>query len=170
MTQENIILTGFMGCGKTTVGKLLALDLTYDFVDTDRLIEARAGLTIPEIFSTLGEQFFRSKEREITRELSLKKGQVISTGGGLILDSENRRNLTRSGTVVCLVATPAEILKRISDSGETTRPLLQTSNPLERIIELIEQRKKSYQRFHQIDTTNRTPQEITVLIKELLPL
>lgn len=167
MLPPNIILTGFMGCGKTTVGKLLAEELDYRFIDTDQLIEQKFGMTVPEIFSTHGEACFRNAEKQIAAELSKSGGQVISTGGGLMLDPENKKSLGASGRVVCLIATPEEIYRRISTADQTERPLLEAENPLERINELISERRKGYEQFHQIDTTGKSPGDIVQTIRKL---
>jgi shikimate kinase len=161
MSRTNIILTGFMGCGKTTVGSLLAKKLNYDFIDTDQLIEKRSGMTVQEIFATRGEKEFRAMESALARELGEGEGMVVATGGGLMLNPENVAALKANGRVFCLVATPAEILKRISSGKNNRRPLLETADPMARIIELIKEREKSYSRFIQVNTSGRSPNEIT---------
>jgi shikimate kinase len=161
MRRTNIILTGFMGCGKTTVGRMLAQALNYDFIDTDHLIEERCGMAVQEIFATKGEKTFRHMESDIARELGEREGLIVSTGGGMMLNPENVAALSANGRVFCLVATPEEIFTRISSDKNAKRPLLDTADPLERIIELIQQRKKSYKQFNQITTSGKSPQEIT---------
>lgn len=161
MSRTNIILTGFMGCGKTTVGRLLAQELNYDFTDTDQLIEERFKMTVQEIFATKGEKAFREMESEIAHELGRQEGRVISTGGGMMLNAHNVAALCGNGYVFCLVATPEEIFKRISSDGKNNRPLLDTSKPLERISQLIKERQKGYRQFTQINTSGKNPQEIT---------
>jgi shikimate kinase len=161
MSRTNIILTGFMGCGKTTVGRMLAKALDYDFTDTDQLIEERFGMTVQKIFATRGEKAFRDMESEIARELGGAEGMIVSTGGGMMLNGHNVAALSGNGRVFCLVATPEEIFKRISSDRENNRPLLQTSNPLERISQLIKEREQSYRQFTQISTSGKNPQEIT---------
>ena len=104
--NKNIIFTGFMGTGKTTVGKLVAEKLGRQFIDTDELIEERQGMSIPEIFKHLGEAAFRTMEADIAQELGKKEGLVISTGGRLMLDPSNVAALSVNGRVFCLVATP----------------------------------------------------------------
>ena len=110
MDRPNIVLTGFMGTGKTTVGKKIAQQLAYDFVDTDELIQERAGKTVPEIFQEMGEVAFREMEAAVARELAGRQGIVISTGGRLMLDPDNAAALSSTGRVFCLVATPEDIL------------------------------------------------------------
>jgi shikimate kinase len=161
MSRTNIILTGFMGCGKTTVGRMLAKELDYDFIDTDQLIEERFSMTVQKIFATRGEKAFRDMESEIARELGGAEGMIVSTGGGMMLNGHNVAALSGNGRVFCLVATPEEIFKRISSDRENNRPLLQTSNPLERISQLIKEREQSYRQFTQISTSGKNPQEIT---------
>ena len=160
MRKPNIILTGFMGSGKTTVGNLLAGQLDYDFVDTDHVIEQRVGMTVQELFRTQGEAVFREMEAALARELGAKEGLVVSTGGRLMLDPENAKALGDTGRVFCLVATPEEIFKRISTDGGAKRPLLATANPMDRIIELLQERQDGYCRFFQIVTTGHSPEEV----------
>lgn len=160
MSKSNIILTGFMATGKTSVGKILAKQLNYEFVDTDELIVERSGKTVAEIFRDEGEGAFRKMESEIARELGEKEGLVISTGGRLVLDPENAAALGRSGWIFCLVATPKEIFDRVSKDKEVKRPLLESPDPLQRIEELFRQRQKDYDRFPQIMTSGKTPDEV----------
>ena len=162
MSRQNIILTGFMATGKTTVGKLLAEQLGYEFVDTDALIVQRSGMTVAEIFREKGETAFRKMESELTRELGNKEGMVISTGGRLMLDPSNAAALSRRGRVFCLVATPEEICARVSKDKHMKRPLLDTPNPLQRIVGLMEQREEDYGRFPQMVTSEKTPDEVTM--------
>lgn len=158
--KTKIILTGFMGTGKTTVGKLLADHLNYGFIDTDELIETRNNRSISEIFQEFGEEAFRKIERDIVKEVAELDGVVISTGGRLMLDPENVNALSRNSRVLCLVATPDEILSRVSDDQEHKRPLLSVPNPKERIVELLQERNDKYRRFPQIATNERNPNDI----------
>lgn len=164
--RKNIILTGFMGTGKTTVGKLLAAELGYEFIDTDKVIETRCGRSITEIFRESGEDTFRSMEADLVRELAEQEGLVIATGGRLMLDPVNAAALSRKGLVFCLAATPKEILSRVMKK-KRSRPLLNVPEPGERIIELLAQRADGYRRFYQVMTDDKTPREIT---KELINL
>jgi shikimate kinase len=100
--KKNIILTGFMGTGKTRVGRAVAGQLGMSFLDTDREIEDREGSSISDIFSRFGEAHFRNLEKSLCREIAGRKGLVIATGGGMALDPENRRLLNSIGIVVCL--------------------------------------------------------------------
>lgn len=166
--NKNIILTGFMGTGKTTVGKLLAKKLNRDFVDTDQLIESRQGLTIPEIFTSLGEPAFRQMEADIAQELGEKEGLIISTGGRFMLDPANVAALSRKGRVFCLVATPQEILSRLEHDKENRRPLLDVPNPSEQIVELLQERKRGYQRFLKLATDDKQPTDVTENLLEFI--
>ncbi|MBU1566912.1 MAG: shikimate kinase [Proteobacteria bacterium] len=167
MTRPNIILTGFMGSGKTTVGKLLARQLGYDFIDTDHLIEQRCGMTVQELFQTKGEKIFRIMEADIARELGAGQGMVVSTGGKLMLEPENAQALSASGSVFCLVASPEETLRRVSVDKGAKRPLLDTANPMDRIVGLLQERQVYYNSFCQIVTTGKFPEEVTENVLEI---
>lgn len=160
MDNKNIILTGFMGTGKTTTGKLLAKKLKREFIDTDLLIEARQGLTIPEIFAQFGEPAFRRMEAEIAQELGEKEGLIISTGGRFMLDPANVAALSSKGRVFCLVASPQAILARLQNDKNNCRPLLDVPNPSEHIVELLQEREKGYQRFVTLTTDNKQPADV----------
>jgi shikimate kinase len=160
MPKANIILTGFMGTGKTTVGKLLAHRLGYRFVDTDELIQERSGKTIPEIFQEMGESAFRRMEAEIARELAAGEGLVVATGGRLMLDPENAEVLGRRGRVFCLQAAPEEIVARVTGDAGVARPLLEGDDPLTRIRALLRERGAGYARFPQVWTSGSTPEEV----------
>jgi shikimate kinase len=157
---HNIILTGFMGTGKTTVGFLLAERLGYRFVDTDKVIETRCGRSIPTIFAELGEAAFREMEHEIALELADWAGLVISTGGRLMLDPVNAAELGRNGRIFCLTAAPEEILARLSADGGRKRPLLAGSDPAQRIAALLAERQEGYGRFEQVATDGKRPEEV----------
>ena len=159
MTRKNIVLTGFMGTGKSTVGRLLSERLAYKFVDTDALIVARAGRPIAEIFRYSGETAFRKWEAVVSRDLSVKDGFVIATGGRLMLDEANAAALGANAYVFCLTAAPEVIIARlIVDQG--VRPLLDVADPAGRVRELLAQRAEQYGRFPQIQTDDRKPMEI----------
>ncbi|HEY5662911.1 MAG TPA: shikimate kinase [Ilumatobacter sp.] len=157
---RNVILTGFMGTGKTTVGRLLADRLGFEFVDTDTLIESRHG-PIPGIFREHGEGGFRRLEREVADELAGRGRLVISTGGRLMVDDANAARLAATGEVFCLTATVDTILARVAaDGGATERPLLAGDDVRDRITGLLAERAAAYGRFRQIDTEGRSPAEI----------
>lgn len=157
-TGPNVILTGFMGTGKSTVGRRLARRLGRTFVDTDELIESRHG-PIPEIFAEHGEDRFRELERAVAAELAGQQGLVVSTGGRLLLDAANDATLGASGTVVCLVASPDELVRRL-EHGTADRPLLRDGDPRQRIEALLAERAEGYARFLQVRTDGRTPDEV----------
>jgi shikimate kinase len=161
MVKPNIILTGFMATGKTTVGKLLADQLGYEFVDTDELIAERSGQSIAEIFREKGEAVFREMEAAVASELGDKQGLVIATGGRLMLNQANAAALSIRGRVFCLVATPDEILVRVSNDKQVKRPLLEAADPMQRIIELMRERHQDYSHFSRIVTSGKTPEEVT---------
>ena len=162
MSRPNLILTGFMATGKTTVGKILAEQLSYTFVDTDELIARKTKMSIADIFSEKGEAFFRKLESDTALELSQKQGFVISTGGGFMLNPVNKALLGEKGHVFCLVATAQEIFRRVSNPSATKRPLLETANPLQRIEKLMREREPAYGDFTQISTSGKTPEEVVV--------
>ncbi len=156
----NVVLTGFMGTGKSTVGRLLAERLGYQFVDTDSLIEARHG-PIPEIFAEHGEGTFREIEREVAAELAESTGLVISTGGRMMVDAVNAKFLGKSGRVFCLTASVDTILYRVAPTGSVLkRPMLAGSDVRQRIGALLAERAEAYAAFEQIDTERRTPSEV----------
>lgn len=137
----NLILTGFMGTGKTTVGRLLARTLHLQFFDTDSEIEKRTGKAIKEIFAQEGEAAFRALEQRCADEWLPEFGAVIATGGGILTSAGMGEKLRSRGIVITLFATPETIFSR-TRSG--SRPLLKTENPIERIRELLAAREKDY--------------------------
>lgn len=139
----NIVLIGYMGSGKTSVGKYIAEKYGYDFLDTDFYIVEREGMSVNDIFTAKGEQYFRALETELLSELKEHlKNTVISTGGGLPLRRENSELLRKIGRVYYLSAAPDTIYERIKDC--TDRPLLAGSNPYEKICEMLEERHPLY--------------------------
>ena len=119
--MKNLVLTGFMGTGKTTVGKLIAKKLGYRFTDTDVEIEKQEGKTISELFELYGEDGFRDIESRVVAELGKKKNTVIATGGGVVLRKENMDNLRKNGVIVLLRTDLDTIVHRLAD--KTDRPL-----------------------------------------------
>jgi shikimate kinase len=156
----NVVLTGFMGTGKSTVGRILAELLGYEFVDTDDVIEARHG-PIETIFSERGEEAFRELEREVARELAERDRLVISTGGRLMLDPVNAATLRRA-RVFCLTASPETIAARVLDGPP--RPLLAGPSALARIRTLLAERAAGYAAFEQIPTDSLAPVDIAELL------
>lgn len=167
MLQMNIILTGFMGTGKSTVGRALAGHLGTTFIDTDQLIEERANCRITDIFARQGEDIFRCMEAEIAQELAAQHGLVIATGGGFFTNPENIKLLQQHGRILCLTATAEDILNRVQKQRHI-RPLLQHPNPLERIKYLLQEREPVYRRFPQITTSSQTVDQVVDTIINLL--
>ena len=156
-----------MGTGKTTVGRIVAARLGYEFVDSDEIIEAEHG-PIPDLFAAHGEARFRELEREVARDLAARRGLVIATGGGLMLDDRNVTALAASGAVVCLTADVDTIIDRTITPGGRARPLLAGDDPRTRVDELLVARAHAYGRFAQIDTSDSTPAEVADSIVELV--
>jgi len=163
--KGNIILIGFMGAGKSSIGSYWSEKKSRPLIDTDQLIEQEAGMSIPEIFKELGEERFREIESSVLEKLYEKADQtVISVGGGLPLREENRAVLARLGTVVFLRVKPETVLERLA--GDTTRPLLQAENKGARIRQLLEIRNPVYEQAAHlvIDVDDKAPEQI---IREL---
>ncbi|MCS7215593.1 MAG: shikimate kinase [Thermodesulfovibrio sp.] len=161
--RPNIILIGFMGTGKSTVGKLVSEKLRYIFIDIDELIEKTVGMKISEIFKRFGEARFRDIETEMIKLLIKKRGQVISTGGGVVLREENMLNLKKSGILFCLKANENTIFERIKNCKN--RPLIQVENPQERIKKLMDERRPFYEQADfVIDTNGLSPEEVAITI------
>jgi shikimate kinase len=166
-SQASLILVGFMGTGKSAVGKLLAEKLGKKFVDMDEILAARAGKPISRIFAEDGEPRFRAMERELVRELAGQANLVIATGGGVVLNPDNIRDFSRSGQVVCLSAAPAEILRRVGNS--TQRPLLNQPDPAAAIRQLLAKRQPLYDAIPlQVDTTGKTVAEVAAAVREII--
>ena len=141
--RTNLYLTGFMGTGKTSIGREVAKALRYRFVDSDRWIEKNCGMKIPEIFASKGEEWFREQEHRFVEEGHPDEGCVVACGGGLITVDRTRRALESKGLLVALFASPETVLLRTSRNKN--RPLLQTEDPETRIRELMAQRDPIYQ-------------------------
>ncbi len=160
----NIFLIGPMGVGKTTIGHYLSDHLKLDFIDSDHEIEKQAGVTIPMIFEFESELGFRRRERAVINELTQQNNIVLSTGGGVVLDKNNRRYLKKRGYVIYLSASVNELLERTSHSHN--RPLLQTGNPREKITNLLAERHPLYKMTSDyiIDTTQKSIRQVIKLI------
>ena len=159
--RKNIVLTGFMGSGKSSVGKHLAQKVSYRLLDTDRMIEKKAGRSISKIMEEEGEPAFRKMEQELLRELAnCPEHNVISTGGGLPIAEGNADLLKKAGFVVYLRTRPETVLKRLA--GDTTRPLLNGPDKEEKVRKLMEYREPiySYGCHLTIDTDGRGLMEI----------
>ncbi|MBI2399818.1 MAG: shikimate kinase [Deltaproteobacteria bacterium] len=165
-----IVLTGFMGTGKSTVGRLLAKRLGFGFLDLDELIEKEAGIPIKEIFSAHGEACFREFEsRAIKRLASSELGTalVVSTGGGAVVRELNRSLLRSFGVLVCLKASPEEILRRVGNRPE--RPLLYGPDREDKLHALLSERQAAYMDCDlEVDTTGLRPEEVAGIIQEYL--
>lgn len=152
---RNLVLIGFMGTGKSSVGRLVAESLHYSFLDTDQVIEARAGKTIREIFEQAGEPAFREWERRIVEELNQRKETVIATGGGLPAHQNNLSSLKKHALVICLWASPEKIFERVREHSH--RPLLNEPDPLEKIRRLLAEREPYYRQADVLVNTELRP-------------
>ncbi|MGI6574535.1 MAG: 3-dehydroquinate synthase [bacterium] len=165
--MENIVLIGFMGTGKSVVGRELAGQLGWRFIDIDREVEEKAGITISQIFERYGEDYFRQLEADTIRKVMAANKQVIATGGGAVLSADNRECMRARGIIVCLEATAQIILERIGK--ENHRPLLRNGDPWKRICQLKEQRETYYQKAdYTIDTASLTPKAVAQKIIEFI--
>lgn len=164
---NNIFLVGPMGAGKTCVGRQLAKALNCQFIDSDKEIEARTGVTIPTIFEIEGESGFRSRETQMIEELTERKNIVLATGGGAVLNADNRQHLKQRGCVIYLHASIDQLLKRTS--RDKNRPLLQTNNPRQKIEELMAHRDPLYRETadHIIDTNGKS---VKLVVDNILSL
>ena len=165
--MKNIILTGFMGTGKSVIGKQLAKVLGWEFRDTDLMIEQKESMSIPEIFKEKGEAYFRRVERGVVKGLAKTKDCVISTGGGAVMDRVNRLSLARNGLVIALEASADAILSRTQG---TDRPLLKRDVwSKQKIQKLLLTRRNAYAHSdHRMDTTNKQPEQIVSGIKSVM--
>jgi 3-dehydroquinate dehydratase I len=156
--MKNIVLVGFMGTGKTTVGQILAKRLRRRFIDIDGEIETNCGRPVSEIFKNEGEVFFRQQEQQVIKELLPEGDVVVATGGGAVLFAENVANLKKHGLLICLTATPDSIVGRVGTDG--TRPLLSAPNREETVARLLQERARHYQAADfTVDTSSLTPDE-----------
>ncbi len=164
---SSIILTGFMGTGKTTVGREVARWLDRPFVDMDAEIEARAGKSVPRIFAEDGEAAFRQMEAALCKELGARDGLVVATGGGALIDPANRAAMG-SGVIVCLTCTVDETLRRVRKSGRPDRPLLDVADPRAEIERLLESRRAAYGAIPwQIDSTGLSVAEVAARVVDM---
>ncbi|MBI5387889.1 MAG: shikimate kinase [Verrucomicrobia bacterium] len=160
---RNLALAGFMGTGKSSVGRFVAAQLCFRFVDTDHLIEQRASKTISEIFDHDGEPAFRALEGEVVQELAQREKTVISTGGGLIVNPANLASLKEHALVVCLCAPAETIYERVRYASH--RPLLRETEPLETIRRLLVQREPFYREADVlVSTDQRSVREVATHI------
>jgi shikimate kinase len=164
----NIVLTGFMCTGKTSVGIKLAEKLNFEYIDTDAEIEKMSGEKIVTIFKNYGEKFFRDLEYKVILEVSKKNYCVISTGGGVVLRKENIDNLRQNGVIVNLTATPETIFNRLKQQPDI-RPLLNKPEPLKEIITLMNTREQFYKDCDlQINTDNLSINDVVEKILDFV--
>lgn len=163
MEGRSIVLTGFMGTGKSTIGRLLAARTGRHFIDTDEQIEQRAGKTIAQIFAEEGSAAFRQQEAALAQELARQRGLVIATGGRLMLDEANAAALGTGNLVLCLSAPAETIVARVLADG-TRRPLLEVPDPAGRVADLLAERAEGYGQYPQIETDGRAPAEVVAEI------
>jgi shikimate kinase len=165
-SELNLVLTGFMGTGKTTAGQIVATRLGRPFIDMDAVIERRAGMTVAQLFETQGEIAFRQMERALCSELSRERGLVIATGGGALVDPANQEMMQQNGVVICLTATPEALLARLRGNGD--RPLLHAPDPEARLRELLSARAGAYAALpHHLDTSRLSPEQTAEAIIDL---
>lgn len=164
--MKAIALIGFMGAGKTSVGRLLAEKLEMKFVDLDELIEEKAKMTVLEIFRLRGENYFRKVEAETLKGALQVEDTVISTGGGSVIRSENREILRSKSIVIYLTAGAGDILKRVGNTGDS-RPLLNVDSPLHEIERLLEKRQPLYENVADI-TVDTTGMEINLIVDKVI--
>lgn len=166
--SENIYLVGLMGAGKTTIGKSLAKRLGLSFIDTDKEIESRTGVSIPTIFEIEGEDGFRKREAQIIAEMAARKGVVVATGGGGVLRQENRDNMRTSGFVIYLNVPPQTLWERTRH--DRNRPLLQVADPLLKLTQLFAVRDPLYREVASliVDGSRTSAQGVLqLLLKEI---
>jgi shikimate kinase len=164
--KNNIALIGFMGTGKTAVGRLLAERLGREFIELDALIEKKAGKTIPEIFAQEGEIAFRQLEIEATREAAAKENTVIACGGGVVLNQINIDRLRVNGVIVYFTASPEAILERTS-SDKDERPLLVAEDKAAKVKALLQFRKPFYERSADI-TVDTSKLEVAEVVERVM--
>ncbi|MEW6279614.1 MAG: shikimate kinase [Candidatus Eremiobacterota bacterium] len=166
MTRRNIYLVGFMGTGKTTIGRELARVMGRKFLDVDLELEKRLEMTVNEIFDTHGEEFFRTRERELAREVAAMTNRVVATGGGTIVDPDTFELFNQNGLLICLYTRREDLVGRLQRTDK--RPMLR-GDVEDRVEKLMEERKRIYDRVKiRIDTTELTPLTAARKIQELL--
>jgi shikimate kinase len=165
----NLILTGFMGTGKSVVGRRVAEILKIPFFDVDSTIKRQTGKSIADLFQQKGEAAFRTLESATIQELSMQEKAVIATGGGALMNPQNRQFLEKNGILVCLTAKTGTLLERLKD--DLTRPMLAGENMQERIERLMQERQAVYAMCPiQIVTDNKTIEQVTQeVIEKITP-
>jgi len=166
--KRNIYLVGFMGTGKSTIGKELAKLMGRKFLDMDALLETRLGAAIQDIFAQYGEKYFRAEERKLAFELAEESDKVIATGGGTVMDPDVLRTFKQKGVVICLLVEKELLVNRLGKIEK--RPILQDKGQ-EEIEALMEKRKAIYEKIPiKVDTTNLTPPQAAKKIVDVLKL
>jgi len=165
--MKNIVLVGFMGTGKSVVGKALAKQLKMNFINTDEIIRTLEKREIVAIFEDSGEEYFRRVEKEVVKEASERDSVVIAAGGGVVLAEENMKNLKSKGVIICLTADPEVIYARTKKHRH--RPILNVEDPIAKIRELLDKRAHFYAKAdYQVDTSGKSVKEVTEEIKKIL--
>lgn len=162
--KRNIILTGFMGCGKSTIGRLTSSLTGFEYIDMDMLIQRQHSMSVSEIFEVYGENYFRKAERGICKLCSLISSYIIATGGGVIKDEDNMHNLSRNGVIVYLSSSPGKIYSNLKH--DNSRPLLSGGNKLEKITQMLNERTPLYEKYAEIciDVSNTFPENAAKLL------
>lgn len=168
----NVYLVGFMGTGKTTIGRELAKTMGRKFVDVDLELEKRLGMTVNEVFEAHGEPYFRAQEKDLAMELAARGNRVVATGGGTILDQEIFQRFEESGLLICLYTERDNLVSRLKRTDK--RPLLKAPGPdevEEKVDRLMEERRAVYGRVRiRVDTTHLTPMTAARKIHDLLSM
>ncbi len=168
--RSNIVLIGFMGAGKTSVGRAVSEKMNYSFEDCDEIIKEKKSMSIEKIFSDYGEEYFRKLEYQTVLELSQLKKSIIATGGGVVLNKKNISNLKNSGIIIYLKASPLTIYRNITNDAKNhkDRPLLKNKNVYDRILALMKEREKMYNCYdYVIETDNLTIEETAEKILDI---
>lgn len=167
--KVKIVLIGFMGAGKSSVGRLLAKKLDWPFFDTDEMVEKQVGKPVPVIIRLQGEAAFRKVEKEAVRLVALSDKCVISTGGGVPLDEDNMNELRKDAVVLWLKVSPETVMKRIRDVS--ARPLIDPSNPLDSIQARLADREAAYGKATRtVETDGLSKEEVVEKIMAVLPV
>ncbi len=168
MSKSLVFLVGPMGAGKSTIGRLLASELSFNFRDSDRVIEERTGADIPWIFDMEGEEGFRERETAVLQELAAETASVVATGGGIVLREKNRSLMRSAGFVCYLTASIDQLVERTA--RDKKRPLLQVENPRQKIIDLLALRDPLYQEAADfiVNTDRRSPKSVAQEIASLV--
>lgn len=169
----SVVLIGYRGTGKSTVARLLAQRWSWESVDADCELEARAGKTIAELFATEGEGVFRDWETAVLKDLVPQRQIIVAAGGGAVLREENRRTLTDAEWIVWLKASPETIAERVAADATTNerRPQLTTAGGMQEIVELLQQREPLYRQMAQcaIETDGLSPQQVAARVASQAP-